>query len=563
MDYEILLLNIARNASERALHFQECLGQHLIASYISQFGFRARVYSGDVLECKNVINYEIAAHHVKIVGFYTGADTVVMVGNIIRWLKKTKDVTTVAGGPEAYALEEDFLRRTGCDYIIPGEGEIPVLNLLKFIVDGVGERHQIKSLRFIDAGGTYIATPPEELIMDLDSLPFPNYENSLNKRFRRGESIGVLTGRGCPFHCGFCFEGAASKTVRFRSMENVIAEIEGVRKNNHMLRCVNVYDDTFTLNKYRVMEFCKYMKKTKMSWSCEGHVMKLFHNPDMVDEMVESGLIAMQIGIESGSRKVLEAYEKNTTPEMIKEVVKRCKEAGLLTLEGNYIIGGALESRETIEESIQHARELIELGHGMLELSTVFFSPYYGTPITREPQKYEMQIEKVCNEHTVITMRDAVVSTKYLSAAEIARSKQHFDDELKQKYYEEAKKCSRHELLRGAGRNNRKVRINQNWCAAWDSIPFIKEFTKHMAPEEQSCESHKFPIRTIGGYWLEEDKFAAQGIELTGLEKDAVLLADGRKTVAEIGQGLGIACERMLEVYSGLNDRCLVYFSEF
>ena len=563
MDYEILLLNIARNASERALHFQECLGQHLIASYLSKFDFRARVYSGDVLDCKTVISHEIHWHHVKIIGFYAGADTASMVGNIIRWLKRTEDVIIVVGGPEAYALGERFLRGTRCDYVIHGEGEIPVLNLLRFVVDGEGDRRQIKSLRFIDENGTYISTPLEELIMDLDSLPFPNYENSLNKRFRRGESMGILTGRGCPYHCGFCFEGAASKTVRLRSMKNVIAEIEDVRKDNDLLRCVNVYDDTFTLDKSRVLEFCGYMKREKLLWSCEGHVLRLFHHLDMIDEMVDSGLIAMQIGIESGSQKVLDAYEKNTTPEMIKEVVKRCKQAGLLTLEGNYIIGGALESRETIEESIRHAKELIELGHGMLELSTVFFSPYYGTPITREPEKYEMKVEESWKEHTVITMRDAVVSTWNLSAAQIAKSKQRFDEELKLKYYEEARKCSRYDLFRGAGRHNRKLRINQNWCAAWDSYPFIKEFTRHMSWEEQSCEIHKYPIRTIGGYWLEGDRFVAQEIELASLEKDAILLADGRKTIAEICKQLEVDCERMVDVYLHLNDRCLVYFSEF
>lgn len=55
----------------------------------------------------------------------------------------------------------------------------------------------------------------------------------------------------------------------------------------------------------------------------------------------------------------------------------------------------------------------------------------------------------------------------------------------------------------------------------------------------------------------------AQEIELVGLEKDAILLADGRKTIDEICKQLGVDCDRMVDVYLHLNDRCLVYFSEF
>ena len=87
MDYEMLLLNISRNALEKAVHFQECLGQHLIASYVSQFKYRAKVYSGDVNGCRNIIENEILLHHVKIIGFYVGADNVHLVANIIKWIK--------------------------------------------------------------------------------------------------------------------------------------------------------------------------------------------------------------------------------------------------------------------------------------------------------------------------------------------------------------------------------------------------------------------------------------------------------------------------------------------
>lgn len=105
----MLLLNISRNASEKAAYFQECLGQHLIASYVSQFGYRAKVYSGDVVGCKEIIENEILSHCVKIVGFYVGADTVHLVANIIKWIKGHYSVMVSVGGPEAYCSGQAFL----------------------------------------------------------------------------------------------------------------------------------------------------------------------------------------------------------------------------------------------------------------------------------------------------------------------------------------------------------------------------------------------------------------------------------------------------------------------
>ena len=67
-----------------------------------------------------------------------------------------------------------------------------------------------------------------------------------------------------------------------------------------------------------------------------------------------------------------------------------CKYAGLLRVEGNYIIGGAFESTDTINESIEHAKKLIEIGRGIIEINTVFFAPYHGTPISELPKSKDL-----------------------------------------------------------------------------------------------------------------------------------------------------------------------------
>lgn len=563
MDYEMLLLNITRNVSEKAGHFQECLGQHLIASFVSRFGYQAKVYSGSVIGCKTIIEREILLNHVRVIGFYAGADNVHLVANIIKWIKSRYSVVVSVGGPEAYSLGWDFLVQSDCDYIIYGEGEVPCLNLLRFVVDHIGERNAVKSMKYIDEKGNYVENEMEALIMDLDMLPFPNKKNSLNKRFRSTEMIGILTGRGCPYHCGFCFEGAASKVVRLRSIQNVISEIEGVKRQNPDLRIVNVYDDTFTLSRGRVMEFCDYMKSSGLKWTCEGHVSRICDDPGLVQAMVDSGLYAMQIGIESGSQKVLDAYQKHVTPEEIIEVVRICKEAGLTTLEGNYIVGGALESEETIQESIAHAKKLIEVGRGMVDISTVFFAPYANTPITKNPSAYDMTIEGYQNSHIVATMSEAVVSTKCLTSSEIVSWKRKFEEEIRQTYVTEASKCRKDELEKRWDSKRGRLDMNYRWSAALNEHLHLKEFIKHLGNGEQEYSETKYPVRTIYGCKHQKEGIEFDGIILEGEEKEYIMLADGKRSIKEICTLMGASAEHVKSVYCGLNDRCFVYFSEF
>lgn len=563
MEYELLMVSTAREAEERAPHFRECLGQHLIASYVGRYGYKARVYFGSVQECREALRKEVELHRVRMVGFYIGADTLVPVANLIRWLKKTYPVTAFVGGPEAYGAGEGFLRDSLCDYIIPGEGEKPVLGLLRHVVDGAGTLRQIRSLKYIDGTGRYFENALEEPIEDLDDMPFPKRENSLNRSFRMSPSIGILTGRGCPYHCSFCFEGAASKKVRLRSMQNVFAEIEMVLGENKNLRCVNVYDDTFTLQRERVEAFCAYMKEKGLSWTCEGHVARICREPELLGKMVESGMAAMQIGIESGSRRVLEAYHKNTTPEMIEEAVRICKQAGLPTLEGNYIVGGAFETQETMRESIEHAKRLLEIGRGMLELSTVFLAPYCGTPVTERPEAFGLRIEEGLNGRVVLTMRDAVVSTAEMTAEQIVEAKRKFDEEIAEKYHTEAVKCRKQELIRGAGCLGRQMRVNQNWCTAWGRYPHLRNFLRHLTAQEQTAGADRYPVRTVGGYIFQDGRLSADGIALAGLEAMCVLWADGRRTLRRIAEQEGIALDRTLALYAELNERGYLYFSEF
>lgn len=563
MDYELLLLNLSRNAKAQASYFRECIGQHLIAAYIAEHGFCAKVYSGDILDAEQVILSEIKVHHVKYIGFYVGADNVVMIGNLIRHLKKSQDVTIWVGGPEAAALGESFLKSTGCDFIIVGEGEYPTLNLLYCLEDGIGKLEDINNLRFLKNNQNLYITPLDAPIMDLDQLPYPKSEDSLHKNFRKESTIGILTGRGCPYHCAFCYEGANSKVVRLRSIENVMDEIDQVMINNPKLKVVNIFDDTFTLYKERVFSFCREMKQRNLFWTCEAHVARLHKNPDMLPYMIDSGLLAMQIGIESGSAHVLDAYQKQTTPEMITEVVQQCKRAGLQHLEGNYIIGGAFETNKTLTESLSHAKELIHIGRGMIELHTVFFAPYYGTPITKNPEMFGMV--PMCNyaENIITTMHEPVLQTQELSINDLIQWKNKFDQELQICYFEQGKYCYKSDIVQKLSIGKEIKRLNSRWIEAWNKVPHLREFMQHTVVSEQVYADEKYPIRLGILQKSSKDKIIVDEIVLDGLFATVWLWSNGRYTVQQISRMHGIPPKILASIYTELNYKCLVYFSVF
>lgn len=566
MEYEVLLINTFRDTSGYSGSFNDSIGQYLIAAYLRERDFVAQVYSGNGLDCRKTIKHEVVNHHVRVVGFYAAADNVRIVAHAIQWIKKNyPEVITFVGGPQAIALDTAFFLSTGNDYAIVGEGEIPTYKLLSYLIDGSGQLEDIPSLLYYDCktGKMVWNQCDDAIILNLDEIPFPHIEDSLSRKLRQGKMVGIITGRGCPNHCTFCYEGANAKNVRFRSIGNVMEEIDYVTAHNPHVEYFNIYDDTFTLQADRILEFCKAMKQRNLKWFCEGHVSFVIQHPEVLKTMVDSGLTCIQFGIESGSQKVLDAYNKHTNRDMILECVKICKSMGLHGITGNFIVGGAFETEQTILESKELAAELINSAKGIMEIYVVYFAPYPNTQMVSFPEKFGIKINPRLEEWNLNTMRSPVIRTDELDTIDIYKQKHGFESFLAECYHTASLQSTKSDVLMSLFQDGKRVHINPTWEKCYQSFNYIDVFLRHLSEQEQTFSDNGYIIRTFEDFVMEEDKMCTEVGTFTGVERDILLNATGIYSVTDMSIKLSVSIHTIQEIFESLNNRCLVYMSSW
>lgn len=271
-------------------------------------------------------------------------------------------IRTIIGGPHPTFLPYRTLVDSQADYVICGEGEIPLRDLVinRFTNDGIPGVYSLSNLK-----NEHQEVIKAFVVENLDDLPFPDwgqinpvdYPPAPHGALARGFPIGVMvTGRGCPYECTFC---AAPKfcdgKIRFRSPENVIAEIEYLIKNFN-IKEIHFEDDNFTLNANHVKRLCDFIieRKVKIHWACPNGIRADRISPELLRLMKASGCYYLAYGIESANRQILESVKKNESLEAMQKAIEMTEKAGI-SAQGFFIFGLPGETSASIEESIDFA----------------------------------------------------------------------------------------------------------------------------------------------------------------------------------------------------------------
>ncbi|OGC04131.1 hypothetical protein A2276_05905 [candidate division WOR-1 bacterium RIFOXYA12_FULL_43_27] len=296
----------------------------------------------------------------------------------------------VVGGVHVTALPEESILELNADAAVIGEGEYTFLELCVHLNNGTDWKGT-KGIIYRDEDRNFIATPGRPYISNLDEIPFParhllNFDDYLMPpgiiRGRWTErSTTVMTGRGCPFQCIWCGSQCTfGRKVRYRSIDNVIQEIIQLIRDFHV-DAVWFIDDTFTLNKERVIEFCEKVisNNIKLIFGCQAHVKTA--DEAMFKLMKKAGFVQVDFGVESGSDKVLKALKKNSDAVSIKKAFSCAKSAGLRTL-GTFMFGSPSETEEDVEATIKLTKEIRPSF-----VSAYFLTPYPGTELMKMSQE--------------------------------------------------------------------------------------------------------------------------------------------------------------------------------
>jgi anaerobic magnesium-protoporphyrin IX monomethyl ester cyclase len=568
VNYDILLAYVQRFNSNNHVP----IGLGLLSAYIEQYGYSSKIIHILSSNITKAFQEELSTKKTRIIGFYCSSDNEVLVENAIRHIKQTHDAIIFVGGPQTVAYDENFLRETSCDIIVEGEGEEALKELMDYFVKNEGNLEEIKNIKYIDEDNQYHENDIREPIKDLDMLPFPKLKYDDSHQNNKG--VYLITGRGCPYRCTFCYEGANAKVVRFRSVKNVIEEINYILKEHPDVERLTIIDDTFTLDFNRLLEFCSEMKKIRkqrhIEWFCEGHVNRLYKNPEIISEMVEAGLVSMQIGIESGSQVVLNAYNKNTTPEMICEVVKMCKEAKLNRLIGNIIIGGPNETLETIEESISMAQKVIHLGCGMVEVNSLFLWPFPKTPISKCPEKYGIKVLEGKMEKSILTFSNPVVETEKLTQEELINAKKRFDGIINEEYKKACLELDKTTLLK----LSRKLTNGGNefdgyvWETCISNYEYLIRYSimssfKNYSFDDVIKFDDLYTIRTFELLEYVNERLRYKDIEFDSIQTQILEYSTGTKTISQIAQKIDVDKDQVIEVCKELEKKGFVYYSYF
>lgn len=315
-----------------------------------------------------------------IAGLTAVTPTIGICANIAEGLKKKNNsILTVIGGIHVTVLPEETLKRyLDFDFLIRGEGEFALLELLEALNKN-SSFINIKGLAY-RAMDSVIVNEPQIHIENLDQLPFPArhlLKNRLYKTFDSDKMTCVIAMRGCPAKCIYCAVNLVSgKKCRKRSPSNVIEEIQ-LCVSDYNTRFIAFLDDTFTFDKLWVQSLCGEFIKTglnrRVRWSCLTRVDNVGY--DLLRQMKQAGCARVEFGIESGAGEILEYLKKGITIQQMKEAFWAAKKAGLSTM-GFVILNVPGETKETIAQT---KRLIMELAPDFLQLS--FATPYPGTEL--------------------------------------------------------------------------------------------------------------------------------------------------------------------------------------
>jgi len=320
-------------------------------------------------------------------------------------IKLSTNKTVMAGGPLIDSMPERVLKESKVDFICVGEGENTITNYM----DALKEKNQEEFYQKLNSipglgyrhNGKIVINQQGELA-DMDKLPIPDYEALEMETYLEyrnatfgDRTISLYSARGCPFSCQFCYH-TFGKKWRAQSAIKIVEHIKYL-KEHYNIKTVFFRDEVFMFSRERTSEFCKLVKPLNIKWECQSRCTDM--DEEIVTEMKEAGCVALKMGLESGSNRMLKEMRKAHTLEQSWKAIRIFKKVGMQVIAG-FMVGMPNETIKDAKETLKFIRGIYKLCPDAAYLRIYNYTPRPNTPwYNRDAQEgmKELSLEDMCD----------------------------------------------------------------------------------------------------------------------------------------------------------------------
>lgn len=365
-----------------------------IAAAIRNAGHQVTIYAQDIhhypeehlTEFINNAREPFDVVGVSVIGGYYQYRKLLSISRAIRQTQQPPFFIIGGHGP---APEPDyFMQKTGADAIVIGEGEETIQELLAAL-ESQSPLKEVEGIAF-NENGKCVTTPRRQTISDVDTISWPAYdlfsvENYRLLRMPHATStdfvMPLLSGRGCPFHCTFCYR--MDPGFRPRNAESIIEEINYL-KQKYNITYIAFFDELLMSSKKRTVELCEafLLANLNIKWDCNGRLN--YADPEVLAIMKRAGCVFINYGIESLDNEVLRRMRKGLNVETIIRGIEATL-AARISPGLNIIFGNPGDTRDILQRDVEF---LLKYDDGS-QLRTIRpVTPYPGTEL------YQMALDQ-------------------------------------------------------------------------------------------------------------------------------------------------------------------------
>ncbi|MEO0035886.1 MAG: hypothetical protein RLZZ501_1909, partial [Pseudomonadota bacterium] len=293
-------------------------------------------------------------------------------------------VPIIVGGPDASHLWDHYAQNPDIDYVVIGEGEKTMIDLLDALqrADGVTE---VKGIAFRGEDGTVIRAPDQD-ILDIDTLPWPARHLLPMLTYIRHRptsdlpSATILTSRACPFSCAFCSTiHIWGRKWRGRAAKDVVDEIEFLHRTYGVTE-IRIQDDNFCVNRQRVHDICDLIleRQLEIRLHIDPGVMFMLADQEMLSKLHRVGVRHLNMQLESGCQTTQAYINKKIDLSHVRAMVTHAHSLGM-TIHTNVILGFPFETKAEMIDSVQTA---VEIGFDNIDFN--YLDPKGDTRVRRD-----------------------------------------------------------------------------------------------------------------------------------------------------------------------------------